>query len=975
MQSCPRSILFMAAALPLLFLIGCGGGTSTPTETPTPKNFQLTITGAAAGTGTVTSTPAGVSCPSTCTATFAQNTQVTLIETPAAGYTFAGWSGACSGTGACVMTITAAATITASFTQSATSQQLTVTVTGSGTVSSSPAGISCPSTCSASYAQNTQVTLTETPAAGSTFTGWAGACGGTAACTVPMSAATAVTATFAQTSTPQIVVTVSGSGTVTSSPAGINCPSTCSAPFAQNAVVTLTETPAPGSTFTGWGGACATAATTCTVTVAAATGVSATFSQPPTQLTVSVSGPGTVASSPPGISCPGTCSANFPQGAAVTLTGTASSGYGLGSWAGSCTGSTNPCIVTLSSPGSVTGTFSPLGTVAVTLKGVGTGTVTSSPAGINCPGTCSASFANNTQVTLTASGDAKSAFAGWTGACSGTGPCVVTVTDSTSAAVTSAFGVTLQSGINHIIFLAQENRSLDHYFGALPQYWADDGYVHYKNQAFNGLPQFPTNAPSGAAPTNPGCNPADPFTPPTTLNGPYQDCVYDQANPIGSYHLQTMCVENPSPSWNESHADMNFNDPTLHYTGLATLDGFIWTAAHDSRYPIADPFDNTKIVPQFMDTNGVRVMGYYDGDDLNYYYYMASNFATSDSWFSPVMSRTNPNREYLIGGTSYGFAYPNGTDTADNMQIPSPIIFQELQNAGISWKVYIHTDPLAHDYDINPPNPPLHCGKGSTDSNGNVDPKCLYQISYLHNFTYGQTIINQYPQNIVSTDQFIADAKAGTLPQVAQIEPASNAGLDEHAADNDPTPNDTTPCCSVQAGAAYVETLIEAVMGTNGNPSPSWKDSVFVLTYDEYGGFYDHVAPQTGPQFPAPDSFVSPVDLYQGPPPVGAQGPDVCVKLGGPTCQFQYSGYRVPLIVISPFTKQNYVSHAPADYTAILKLIETRFNVPALTKRDDAQIDMSQEFFDLVNEPWKTPPAIGPNYQNTSGPCYLDHLP
>ena len=382
-----------------------------------------------------------------------------------------------------------------------------------------------------------------------------------------------------------------------------------------------------------------------------------------------------------------------------------------------------------------------------------------------------------------------------------------------------------------------------------------------------------------------------------------------------------------------------------------------------------------KVVPQFMDTNGVRVMGYYDGDDLNYYYYMASNFATSDSWFSPVMSRTNPNREYLIGGTSYGFAYPNGTDTADNMQIPSPIIFQELQNAGISWKVYIHTDPLAHDYDINPPNPPLHCGKGSTDSNGNVDPKCLYQISYLHNFTYGQTIINQYPQNIVSTDQFIADAKAGTLPQVAQIEPASNAGLDEHAADNDPTPNDTTPCCSVQAGAAYVETLIEAVMGTNGNPGPSWKDSALYLTYDEYGGFYDHVAPQTGPQFPVPDSFNSPVDLYQGPPPVGAQGPDVCVKLGGPTCQFQYTGYRVPLIVISPFTKQNYVSHAPADYTAILKLIETRFNVPALTKRDAAQIDMSQEFFDLVNEPWKTPPAIGPNYQNTSGPCYLDHLP
>jgi len=953
MQFRLRRLLFIAATLPLLFLAGCGGGTtSTPTETPGPTSFQLTVTGPASGTGTVTSTPSGINCPSTCTATFAQNTQVTLTETPAAGYTFAGWGGACSGTGPCVMTITAAATITASFTQVVTPpQQLTVTVTGSGTVSSSPAGISCPSTCSASFAQNTQVTLTETPAAGFTFTGWGGACSGTATCAVTMSAATAVTATFAQTSMPQVVVTLSGSGTVTSSPAGINCPSTCSAPFAQNAVVTLTETPAAGSTFAGWGGACATTATTCTVTVTAATGVTASFSQPPTQLAVTVSGPGTVTSSPAGISCPGTCSANFPQGAAVTLTASASSGYGLGSWSGSCTGITNPCVVTLSSPASVTATFSALGTVAVTLKGVGTGTVTSSPVGINCPGTCSASFANNTQVTLTASGDSKSAFAGWGGACSGTGTCVVTASDSTSAAVTSAFGVTLQSGINHIIFLAQENRSLDHYFGALRQYWAANGYP---DQAFDGLPQFnPITgiAPlQGPAPSNPGCNTANPFP---------QDCVYDQTNPEVAYHLQTMCVENPSPSWNESHVSMNFNDPTLTYTNTATLDGFVWTAAHDSRAPVGNG-----TIPQFMDTAGKRVMGYYDGTDLNYYYRMASHFATSDRWFSPVMSRTNPNREYLIAGTSYGFAYPNGTDAADNMQIPSPVIFEALQNAGVTWKIYVYPDPNPNNYN----NGTLACVANDTR------PECLYQISYLHNFTYGQTIINSptLKQNIVPISQFYADAAAGTLPQVAQIEPASAKGLDEHAADFDPTPQFPTPCCSVQAGAAYVETLIEAVMGTNGNPGPSWKDSVFILTYDEYGGFYDHVAPQTGSQFPVPDSFSNPVDLFQGPPP---NGPDVCVNLGGPTCQFQYSGFRVPLIVVSPFTKQNYVSHAAADNTAILKLIETRFNVPPLTNRDAAQIDMSKEFFDLVNEPWKTPPPIGPNYQNTSGPCYLDHLP
>jgi len=76
--------------------------------------------------------------------------------------------------------------------------------------------------------------------------------------------------------------------------------------------------------------------------------------------------------------------------------------------------------------------------------------------------------------------------------------------------------------------------------------------------------------------------------------------------------------------------------------------------------------------------------------------------------------------------------------------------------------------------------------------------------------------------------------------------------------------------------------------------------------------------------------------------------------------------------VVSPFAKKNYVSHTVADYTAILKLIETRFNLPPLTKRDAAQMDMT-EFFDLVNMPWQIPP-VSPQ-QSTSAACYLDHLP
>ena len=96
----------------------------------------------------------------------------------------------------------------------------------------------------------------------------------------------------------------------------------------------------------------------------------------------------------------------------------------------------------------------------------------------------------------------------------------------------------------------------------------------------------------------------------------------------------------------------------------------------------------------------------------------------------------------------------------------------------------------------------------------------------------------------------------------------------------------------------------------------------------------------------SPDG-IKPSDLLPG---------DVCTTTTGPTCDFVYTGYRIPLIVVSPYTKKNYVSHTVTDTTAILKLIETRFNVPALTKRDAAQTDMT-EFFDFSNPPWITPPT------------------
>lgn len=559
--------------------------------------------------------------------------------------------------------------------------------------------------------------------------------------------------------------------------------------------------------------------------------------------------------------------------------------------------------------GAGSGTATPTNyNLTVQSSGSGGGTITSGPTGINCGSTCTASFTSGTAVTLTQSPNSTSTFGGWSGACSGTGSCSITITANTS--VTATFNAQANiSSLNHIVFLAQENRSFDHYFGALRQYWAQNGYP---DQSFDGLPQFNPAAGaaplSGPAPAIPGCDPSQP---------PPADCVFDPNNPVTSFHFETECTENTSPSWNEAHVDWDYNDQLGN--SAATLNGFVYTAGHDAR-STATPF---------TDVDGVRAMGYYDGSDLNYYYFMASNFATSDRWFNPAMTRTHPNREYLIAGTSGGYAYPEGTNAQDSTPLTQTTIFQELQNAGISWKIY-----------VNP--------QGSTCSGPPFDPACLVSLSYVRNFAFGAQIPTQYRSNIAPISQYFTDLQNGTLPQVAQIEPASDAGLDEHPSNSDNAASD------IQSGANYVSSLINALM-----QSSSWSSSAFILTFDEFGGTYDHVSPQPAV---SPDG-IKPVDLQPG---------DICTKSTGPTCDFVFTGYRVPLIVVSPFAKKNYVSHSVADLTAILKLIETRFNLPALTKRDAAQIDMT-EFFDFENPPWTTPPT--PPAQSMNGACYLNELP
>ena len=224
--------------------------------------------------------------------------------------------------------------------------------TGTGAVSSSPAGINCGGTCSANYSGGTIVTLTPTPASGSTFAGWTGiGCTNgvvtmNSNTTVVMTANTNCTATFnavpqqfmlSVTDVKTVTSNGAGNGTVTSSPAGINCGSSCSAAYSSGTPVTLTATPVSGSTFAGWSGTgCTNNGVVTVVTMDSNKSCAATFNpQTPQTYVLSIAetgtGKGTVTSNPAGISCGSTCS-SYKSGSTVTLTATPASGSTFAGW-------------------------------------------------------------------------------------------------------------------------------------------------------------------------------------------------------------------------------------------------------------------------------------------------------------------------------------------------------------------------------------------------------------------------------------------------------------------------------------------------------------------------------------------------------------------------------------------------------------------------------------------------------------------
>ena len=291
--------------------------------------------------------------------------------------------------------------------------------------------------------------------------------------------------------------------------------------------------------------------------------------------------------------------------------------------------------------------------------------------------------------------------------------------------------------------------------------------------------------------------------------------------------------------------------------------------------------DSTSANADPSDPTGSRTMGYYTAADLPYYYSLYNTFATGDRYFQPTLGPTFPNRFYFLAGTSFGHIT---NDAPPPGGFPNKTIFELLGNAHVSWKIY--------------------------DS----------QVAFGSLFSYVQ---QHAKDHVFPISQYYLDAQNGKLPSVSFVGPIFLAGKN--------TETDEHPPSDVQVGQRFAYGVVTAL-----EQSRDWTHSALFLTYDENGGFYDHVAP---PAAVAPDG-IAPM-----------------LKPGDTVAGFNQLGPRVPVVVVSPFAKAHYVSHVVHDHTSITRFIETRFNLPALTARD-AAADPMLEFFDFPNAPFMNPPSF-----------------
>jgi phospholipase C len=640
---------------------------------------------------------------------------------------------------------------------------------------------------------------------------------------------------------------------------------------------------------------------------------------------------------------------------AVTVTGSDGTSYTLSATGG--TQSVTPAAtttytavatgMTASATAQVTVTVSaqPAPTVTITANPTSIASGNSSTLTVTATGASSVTVtgSDGTSYTLSASGGTQSvsptATTTYTATANGPGG---TATATATVAVTPSAGL---NSIDHVIFMMQENRAFDSYFGMLNPYRQSNGWT----QGADGN----TYAVDGID---------DKLTTISNTN--------DEGQTFNLFKFATTCIDDESSAWLASYGDVNTYDFAANRPIL--MNGFVHNAEGYAKSCVA----SNACSGQFTDTAGQRTMGYYDQGFLNYYYYMASQFALSDRWFSPVSTYTADNRiATLTGGTTQGLVYTPGDDGLPQLNIAN--IFEELDQNNVSWKLYFTvTQGFCAD--------PDDC----TDPGSKLPATDFLSLSYSTKYVYenpsgaqcvaptqpssivGDTT-NSYcidPSHIAPISQFFTDLGNNALASFVWIDPGY-ANNDEHPGSGQ----------SNLIGQAQVASILNAFMG-----SPEWKDSVFFLAYDEGGGPYDHVPPVPGHSNDKTDAMVGGAAVTTIPDISSiAVNPDSyypCLPANGtPTLHCDLNpndpgtvstdapavsgfaaqlGFRVPNLVISPFTRAHYVSHIPMDHTAIVRFVENRFigSSAHLTPRDAAQPNLL-DFFDFTNIPWATPPS------------------
>jgi phospholipase C len=364
---------------------------------------------------------------------------------------------------------------------------------------------------------------------------------------------------------------------------------------------------------------------------------------------------------------------------------------------------------------------------------------------------------------------------------------------------------------------------------------------------------------------------------------------------VRAYHLQStdQHPQAPSQSWHASHLQW----------GHGRCDGFV---------------ASTQAV--LSEADAATGMGYWCEADLPFYYGLARTFPLADHWFSSCLGPTFPNRRFLIAGTAHGLIDDSPLDLLDYP--PAGTIFDMLTRHGISWVNY---HPLASDRS--------RFRRYAHHKRRMARRRLLSAARWFRGVTQGiqkdlQFTANVYPvgigrymQHVRSTDQFFADADNGTLPAFSIVDPDFDNFSEENPQD-------------IRKGESFAAEVINRVMHGKG-----WPRTLLIWVYDEHGGYHDHVSP---PAAVPPDDVEgrsligSPTRLQTFLRPFFPGLVENAENLAAGSCRYDRYGFRVPAVIVSPYARPDYVCTEVLDHTSVLKLLEQKWNLPPLTRRDAA---------------------------------------